>query len=74
MATPEASPPQDAPPRPRPDCMTCRVTGTVMMGGISAYCLWERAKLPVEKVGDRRMMAGLAGVTALLSAYRGFGW
>ncbi len=57
-----------------PDCFSCRATGTVVMGGISVYCLWERSKVARSLRGDRFALALMAAGAAGLSVYRAFGW
>lgn len=36
----------------------------------SAYCLWERAKVPVSDLKNRRILAAMAAGFAVLGAYK----
>ena len=60
---------------PRPDCLGCRITGTVVFSLASGYLLLERARLPLTggHPGHRALLAGLAVAFAGAAAYKAAG-
>ena len=53
--------------------MSCRLTGSIVFGGVSAYALLERARLPPSAPG-RRTQLGIAAVFGVLAVVRGIGF
>jgi hypothetical protein len=53
-----------------PPCGTCRVTGTVSLGGISAWLLYQRSQVEVHARGHRITLAVMSAGFAVASAWR----
>lgn len=68
----------DGEPKPEPkkqtpvieDCLSCRVIGTLTMGGCGAYIMQQRSRLKVGDVRGRMFMAGVACIFFGLGGYR----
>ena len=52
------------------DCLSCRVIGTVTLGGCGAYILHHRSLLKTGDVRGRLIMGGVASIFFGLGAYR----
>ena len=55
-------------------CFPCRVTGTVVMGSVSAWSWWEFSRVPRSKVGDRIAFALIGTAAGAFSLYRALGY
>ena len=78
-ATPSSlpsAPLSTAPEEEERDCLSCRLIGSITCAGVSGWLLQERGRLPVAKVGDRRVLAVMGGTFGVLAAMRaiGFPW
>ena len=51
---------------------SCRISGTAVCWGVSAYSYWLYRKAPPKKTGDRRFDLAMCIGFGLLGLYRGF--
>jgi hypothetical protein len=75
-ATPSPTSPLPTAPEEERDCLSCRLISSITCAGVSGWLLQERGRLPVAKVGDRRVLAVMGGTFGVLAAMRaiGFPW